>query len=366
MIAEPRQLQAADRDGREVRRLPGGRLLRQGDAALSSGSDQYDAFMTGAYQTWSYGPAGWIVDLNEYITDPAKTNPNYNWDDVLPNLRASTAWSGVPVAALGGDGAKQWAIPWGFELNSIAYNRASSTSSASSRRRTCRSWSSRRKMIKDAGKGVYGVGVRGSAQLGHDPPGLPLGLLQLRRAGLHRRRTASGKAAMNSAGRQGDDRALGQDDPGRRAEELGDLHLVSGRHRSRRRRLGDDLRRRHPGLLHERRRQQGGGQHRLRRLHPQPGRHGTDAQRLDLVAGDGNAFGKQKDAAWTFMQWASGTEHGLFGARKMDFVNPVRAVGLEGRGVPRADRQVLPGLSRAVRGLGRRARRSTSRRSRCS
>ena len=25
------------------------------------------------------------------------------------------------------------------------------------------------------------------------------------------------------------------------------------------------------------------------------------------------------------MQWASGTEHDLFGARKMDFVNPVRA-----------------------------------------
>jgi len=36
-------------------------------------------------------------------------------------------------------------------------------------------------------------------------------------------------------------------------------------------------------------------------------------------------FSRQKDAAWTFMQWASGTEHGLFGARKMDFVNPVRA-----------------------------------------
>ena len=34
---------------------------------------------------------------------------------------------------------------------------------------------------------------------------------------------------------------------------------------------------------------------------------------------------KQKDAAWAFMQWASGTDHGLFGARKMDFVNPVRA-----------------------------------------
>ena len=53
-------------------------------AALSSKLDQYDAFMTGAYMTWTYGPAGWIVDLNEYIKDPAKTNPNYNWDDVLP------------------------------------------------------------------------------------------------------------------------------------------------------------------------------------------------------------------------------------------------------------------------------------------
>jgi len=37
-----------------------------------------------------------------------------------------------------------------------------------------------------------------------------------------------------------------------------------------------------------------------------------------------NAFGQQQDAAWYFMQWASSTEHDLFGARKMDFVNPVR------------------------------------------
>ena len=35
-------------------------------------------------------------------------------------------------------------------------------------------------------------------------------------------------------------------------------------------------------------------------------------------------FSKQKDAAWYFMQWASSLEHDLFGARKMDFVNPVR------------------------------------------
>ena len=52
------------------------------------------------------------------------------------------------------------------------------------------------------------------------------------------------------------------------------------------------------------------------------------------------------------MQWASSTEHGLFGARNMDFVNPVRALGLGRRGSPRAVREVLPRLSRAVRGIG--------------
>jgi multiple sugar transport system substrate-binding protein len=87
-------------------------------AALSAKSSRYDAFMTGAYMTWTYGPAGWIEDLNQWIKDPAKTNPSYNWEDVLPGLRASTAWDGVPGSELGSANAKQWCIPWGFELNS--------------------------------------------------------------------------------------------------------------------------------------------------------------------------------------------------------------------------------------------------------
>ena len=190
------------------------------NAALSSGSDQYDAFMTGAYQTWGYGPAGWIVDLNEFISDPAKTNPNYNWDDVLPNLRAATSWSGVPFAALGGDGAKQWAIPWGFELNSIAYNK--------------RIFDDLKIKLAEqpAGAGRAGeddhrrrqgrVRHRRARQpeLGHDPSGLPLGLRQLRRAGL-RGRGRQGQGVDEQRRRQGDDRTLGQDDPGGRARRTG-------------------------------------------------------------------------------------------------------------------------------------------------
>ncbi len=38
-----------------------------------------------------------------------------------------------------------------------------------------------------------------------------------------------------------------------------------------------------------------------------------------------SSFSANKDATWYFLQWASGPEHGLFGATQMDFVNPVRA-----------------------------------------
>ena len=92
-------------------------------AALSSRSTEYDAFMTGAYQTWQYGPAGWLVDMNEFLQDKSKVAPTYVWEDVLPNLRASTSWSGKPGDALGGPGAKQWALPWGSEIYMLTYNK---------------------------------------------------------------------------------------------------------------------------------------------------------------------------------------------------------------------------------------------------
>src|SRR4051794_5835055 len=140
-------------------------------AALSSKSTQYDVFMTGAYQTWKYGPAGWLVDLNEYIKDSTKTAPNYNWDDVLPNLRASTAWSGVPGAPLGGDGAKQWAIPWGFELNSLAYNRTYFDAAGATPPKNLPELVETARKLTQGNKGYYGIGVRGSRSWATIHPG---------------------------------------------------------------------------------------------------------------------------------------------------------------------------------------------------
>ena len=84
---------------------------------LQAGSaSTYDAFMTGAYMIWQYAPAGWMEPLEGYINDPAKTNPDYDFADILPDLRNSEMWNLQPGKANLGQGS-QYALPWGWEAN---------------------------------------------------------------------------------------------------------------------------------------------------------------------------------------------------------------------------------------------------------
>ncbi len=131
-------------------------------AALSSKSTQYDIFMTGAYQTWQYGPAGWLVDLKTFLNDSSATSPDYDWEGILPNLRAATAWSGKPGEALGSANAKQWCMPWAWELNSIAYNKRILDANHMEPPKNLPDLIEMASKISKDVPGVYGVGVRGS------------------------------------------------------------------------------------------------------------------------------------------------------------------------------------------------------------
>jgi len=291
-------------------------------AALSSKSTQYDVFMTGAYQTWKYGPAGWLVDLNEYIKDSAKTAPNYNWDDVLPNLRASTAWSGVPGAPLGGDGAKQWAIPWGFELNSLAYNRTYFDAAGATPPKNLPELVETARKLTQGNKGYYGIGVRGSRSWATIHPGY---LSAFANYGATDFVNTGGKlkASMNSAaGKEmtklwvqmiqesgpknwstytwyqvGTDLGAGASAMIYDADILG--YFMNG---------GDNKEAGHIGYS---------------AIAPNPQAKAPTPNVWIWSLAMSN-FSKQKDAGWYFMQWASSQEHDMFGARKMDFVNPVR------------------------------------------
>ena len=84
--------------------------------ALSSKGGDPDIFMTGAYQVWDYASAGYMEPLDEYITDP-----DFNFADFYPGVAGTLAWDCIPGHPVGS--GHQWALPMGYELNDIAYNK---------------------------------------------------------------------------------------------------------------------------------------------------------------------------------------------------------------------------------------------------
>jgi multiple sugar transport system substrate-binding protein len=292
-------------------------------AALSSGSSEYDAFMTGAYMTWTYGPAGWIADLNEYIKDPAKTNPNYNWDDVLPGLRASTAWNGVPGGELGSADAKQWCIPWGYELNNISYNQKMfDKAGVQPPKNLDEMVATAAKLTKDLG-GPYGIGVRGSRSWATIHPGFLSGYSNF---GERDFTVTDGrlKAAMNTAGSKDFHKKWVQ-----MIQESGPKNWSTYTWYQ----VGTDLGAGASAMIFDAdilgyfmnggdNKEKGSLAYAPFAANPAAKAPTPNVWIWSLAM---NNAGSQKDATWYFLQWATSTEHDLFGAQKMDFVNPVRA-----------------------------------------
>ena len=291
-------------------------------AALSSGSSQYDAFMTGAYQTWQYGPAGWLVDLNEFIGDPALTNPDYDWEDVLPNLRASTAWSGVPGAELGGEGAKQWAIPWGFELYSVSYNKRVFDELGITPPENLQDMIEKAARITKDVDGMYGIGVRGSRSWATIHPGFLSGYSNF---GQRDFVMEEGKLMAAMATPESKDfhaqwvKMIQESGP----KDWSTYTWYQ---------VGTDLGAGASGMIFdadilgyfmngEGNAEAGNIAYSAFAANPQATEPTPNVWIWSLGM---SSFSEQKEAAWSFMQWASGVEHDLFGARKMDFVNPVR------------------------------------------
>ena len=291
-------------------------------AALASKSSTYDVFMTGAYQTWKYGPARQIVDLNTYINDPKLTSPEYKWDDVFEPLRRSTAWDGKAGSQLGGPGSKQWAVPWGFELNSITYNRKIFEKMKLTPPENMGDLIEKAGKINKDGGGLYGVGVRGSRSWASIHAGFMSAYANF---GGKDFTTAGGKLtpAMNSPQSKafhkqwiemlrvggpknwsnytwyevGNDLGAGKSAMIYDADILG--YFMNGGTNKEAGNLG------------------------FHAFKPNPAA-ATQTPNVWIWSLAMSEFSKQKEAAWYFIQWATGTPNTTFGATKGDLVNPVR------------------------------------------
>ena len=291
-------------------------------AALSSGSSEYDAFMTGAYMTWTYGPAGWVVDHNEWISDSSKTNPGYNWNDMLEGVRKSCAWNGRPGGELGSDDAKQWCIPWGYEQNNLAYNagmfdKARITPPANMD-----------EMMEAAAKaqadndGIYGIGVRGSRSWATIHPGFLSAYSNLGEVDLNVSDEGKLSAAMATDGSKAFHAKWVKmiQDSGASDWSTHTWYQV-----------GTDLGAGKSAMIYDADIlgyfMNGGGNAMAGKLAYAPfaaSGNGAPTPNIWIWSLAMSRFSKDLDATWHFMQWASGPEHGLFGAATMDFVNPVR------------------------------------------
>ncbi|MDC7240224.1 MAG: extracellular solute-binding protein [Spirochaetales bacterium] len=79
-----------------------------------------DVFMTGAYHLWSYAAESVIEPVDSYIDSTGLTDPDYNFEDFYGNIIDSLRWMpGNPELGSG----PLLALPLGFELYSLAYNK---------------------------------------------------------------------------------------------------------------------------------------------------------------------------------------------------------------------------------------------------
>ena len=292
-------------------------------AALSSRSSEYDAFMVGAYMTWTYGPAGWIPDHNEWINDSSKTNPNYNWDDMLEGVRKSCAWNGRPGGELGSDDAKQWCIPWGYEQNNLSYNSSMLEQIGASVPTNLDELAEVAARATNEIDGVYGIGVRGSRSWASIHPGFLSGYSNFGEKDLNVSDDGKLSAAMNTDG----SKAFHQkwvkmiQDSGAADWSTHTWYQV-----------GTDLGAGNSAMIFDADIlgyfMNGGGNAMAGQLAYAPFAANPAAAaptpNIWIWSLAMSQFSKNLDAAWYFTQWASGTEHALFGAREMDFVNPVR------------------------------------------
>lgn len=129
--------------------------------SVASRSGDPDVFMSGAYQAWEYAPAGYLADIDEFIKDPKKTAPDYDYNDFFESIVGSLRWDLIPGHKAGT--GKLWGVPIGFETNCLTYNKELFDQFGVAVPTTPDElYAAAKKLNKFGGEGTYGIAVRGT------------------------------------------------------------------------------------------------------------------------------------------------------------------------------------------------------------
>ena len=139
--------------------MPEGNYFEKLNVELSSHSGSIDVFMTGAYQSWEYATAGNLEPLENFI-DTDLTSPEWKYDDFIPAVINALKWDLVPGHPVG-EGS-QWALPMGWEVNILTYNKKVLEEKGLPVPETAEQLLEDAKALQEFnGTGSYGLAVRG-------------------------------------------------------------------------------------------------------------------------------------------------------------------------------------------------------------
>lgn len=138
--------------------------------SLNARNGRPDVFMTGSYQLWEFLFSGYVQELDPFIRDKGKTSPDYDPEDFFEGVLNGNRWNmkvGQPVGT-----GPLWAVPLGFEVNVLMYNRRALDKVGADPPKTFD------ELIETAsklngwnGEGSYGIAVRGTRSWATIHPG---------------------------------------------------------------------------------------------------------------------------------------------------------------------------------------------------
>ena len=88
---------------------------------LSSKSGEWDVVGTGIEPMWDQAKPGYLEPLEKYLNDPTLTSPDYDFQDILPFLREASMWDLNDCSKIGS--GSTWIIPHSFENMNLMYRK---------------------------------------------------------------------------------------------------------------------------------------------------------------------------------------------------------------------------------------------------
>lgn len=101
--------------------LPEGDFRTKLNAELASGSDSVDVFMTGPSSNWEYASGKWIADLQPFVDDSSKTSPDWDFADFYEGGMNVNRWTGEEFGGVGE--GPLYAIPMTMETYHLTYRK---------------------------------------------------------------------------------------------------------------------------------------------------------------------------------------------------------------------------------------------------